>query len=94
MTDADDGQADRLDGNVAAGLLAELFRREPSTAQTICSGCGATGPVGSLLVYGLEMGAILRCPACDTAIMRVGVAGTLFYLDLRGAVSVRFESSG
>jgi hypothetical protein len=37
------------------------------------------------------MGAILRCPVCDTAIMRVGSAGTAIVVDLRGAVSVRFE---
>lgn len=80
----------QLDGNVAAGLLTELFCCEPSEAMTVCAGCGATGPIGRLLAYGLEMGAILRCPNCGQAVLRVGVAGAARWVDLRGAVSVRF----
>lgn len=89
MSDVDDEQTTRLDGNVAAGLLAEIFRSEPSTAVAICSGCGAAAPLGSLLAYGLEMGAILRCPRCDTAVIRVGATERARWVDLRGAVSLR-----
>ena len=90
MNDPDE-EAARLDGNVAAGLLAEIFRFEPSGAVAICAGCGGTAPLGALLAYGLEMGAILRCPICDTAVLRVGVAGGGRWVDVRGAVTVRFE---
>jgi hypothetical protein len=55
----------------------------------ICAGCGEDAPMGALLAYGLEMGAILRCPACDTPVLRAGAAGTMLWLDLRGAVSLR-----
>lgn len=79
----------RLDGNAAAGILAEVFCAEVSTADTVCAGCGATGPVGVLLAYGLEMGAILRCPRCDTAVIRVGATERARWVDLRGAVSLR-----
>src|SRR4051812_40548887 len=65
MNEADVESAIRLDGNVAAGLLAEVFRCESTTAITVCSGCGAIAPLGSLLAYGLDMGAVLRCPTCD-----------------------------
>jgi hypothetical protein len=92
MNDPGDDEAARLDGNVAAGLLAEIFRCEPSGAVAICAGCGATAPLGALLAYGLEMGAILRCPVCDTAVLRVGVAGAGRWIDVRGAVAVRFEA--
>lgn len=91
MADRDGERATRLDGNVAAGLLAEVFRGEPSRVLLICAGCGADAPMGALLAYALEMGAILRCPACDTAVLRAGAAGTLLWVDLRGAVSMRFE---
>jgi hypothetical protein len=84
----------RLDGNVAAGLLSELFCFETSEAVIICAGCGANGPIGSLLAYGLEMGAILRCPVCDTAVLRVGTTGIRRWVDLRGAVSMRFAVGG
>lgn len=94
MTDTNDDQSARLDGNVAAGVLAEIFRCEPSGARVTCSGCGATAPIGALLAYGLELGAILRCPHCDTAIVRVAATPNALWLDVRGAVSLRFEMSG
>lgn len=94
MGEFDDEPTTRLDGNVAAGLLTELFCCEPSEAVIVCSGCGAIGPVGRLLAYGLEMGAILRCPSCDTAVLRVGATGDTRWVDLRGAVSLRFIVAG
>lgn len=80
MSDADL----HLDGNAAAGLLADIFTFDVTSAQVVCDGCGAEGPVASLAAYGLSMGAILRCPTCDTALMRVTCAGDRWYLDLRG----------
>ncbi len=93
MADRDDVDT-RLDGNVAAGLLAEIFCREPSTMVIVCAGCGAAGPLGSLMAYGLEMGAILRCPSCDTAVLRAGATGRQLWIDLRGANSLRVEIDG
>jgi hypothetical protein len=94
MSELDVESATRLDGNVAAGILAEVFRCESTSARTVCSGCGAVAPMGSLLAYGLEMGAVLRCPHCDTAVLRMGATGDAFWVDLRGAVSVRFIVNG
>ena len=87
MSEFDEG-ATRLDGNAAAGLLSEVFCAEPSSAVIICAGCGATAAIGALPAYGLELGAIVRCPHCDTAVLRVGAAGAMLWLDLRGAVSL------
>ena len=86
---AEDERETRLDGNAAAGLLATVFRCEPSEVMLICAGCGEDAPMGTLLAYGLELGAILRCPTCDTAVLRAGAAGTMLWLDVRGAVSMR-----
>jgi hypothetical protein len=88
MGEIDDDGATRLDGNAAAGLLSEVFCAEPSSAVIICAGCGATAAIGALPAYGLELGAIVRCPHCDTAVLRVGAAGAMLWLDLRGAVSL------
>jgi hypothetical protein len=88
MDDADR----RLDGNAAAGLLAEVFCFEMTTASATCAGCGALAPVGALMVYGGEMGAILRCPGCDTAIIRVARTRGRYWLDLRGAAGVRIDA--
>lgn len=80
MSDADL----HLDGNAAAGLLADIFTFDVTSAQVVCDGCGAEGPVASLAAYGLGMGAILRCPTCDTALLRVTRLKDRYCLDLRG----------
>lgn len=82
----------RLDGNAAAGVLGEIFTFEMTTAQCICAGCGQTGPLGTLLLYGGEMGIILRCPACQRPLLRVardvGPDGQ-YWIDMRGMKSLR-----
>ncbi|MGH2559710.1 MAG: DUF6510 family protein [Thermomicrobiales bacterium] len=83
----------RLDGNAAAALLAEIFAFDVTTAQAVCDGCGAVGPVGSLAAYGLTMGAILRCPGCDTALFRVSRIATGYWLDLRGVRVLRVQAA-
>lgn len=83
----------RLDGNAAAGLLAELFTFDVTTAQVACTGCGAHGPVANLVAYGLAMGAILRCPGCDTALIRVSRVGNSYWLDLRGTSVLQIRTS-
>ena len=61
----------RLDGNAAGGVLREVFARDVTAALATCTGCGAVEPVGALLEYGHGMGMILRCPGCDTAMLRI-----------------------
>jgi hypothetical protein len=84
----------RLDGNAAAGLLVEIFAFDVTVAQAVCAGCGAIGPVGGLLVYGLTMGAILRCPTCDTALIRVSRLEGGYWIDMRGASVLRILAAG
>ena len=74
-----------LDGNAAAGILAELFDVEMTLAAVWCAGCGATGPLGSLRLYMHGMGLVLRCPGCDDAVVRIARCRTGYRLDLRGA---------
>ena len=74
----------RLDGNAAAGILRELFVQDMTAAIATCRGCGATGMVGGLLDYGLEMGTILRCPKCDAVLLRVVHAPDAIRLDPSG----------
>ena len=85
MSDADL----RLDGNAAAGLLGEIFAFDITTTDVVCAGCGASGPVALLAVYGMEMGAILRCPGCDMAMIRVSHTRDGYWIDLRGATVLR-----
>ena len=61
----------RLDGNAAAGLLAEIFTLEITTARTACVRCGAAGEIGGQMAYVSEIGTVVRCAACDNALIRV-----------------------
>jgi hypothetical protein len=80
-----DAAMEHLDGNAAAGLLAEVFAFDVTVARAICAGCGAEAPVGELAAYGLAMGAILRCSTCDMPLVRVARLGDSYGVDLRGA---------
>ena len=84
----------RLDGNAAGGALREVFAREMTAALATCTGCGTAGPVGALLQYGHPMGVILRCPTCDTAMLRlVNTPGGL-RLDASGISLLMIPESG
>jgi len=74
----------RLDGNAAGGILREVFAHEMTAALAACAGCATTGPVGALLAYGHAMGVILRCPKCDTPVLRLVRTRDMLRLDLSG----------
>jgi len=73
----------RLDGNAAAGLLREVFAAEVTTAIGTCDGCGAVDAVGAVHLYNAA-GTVLRCPHCDSVLMKVVTSGTRIWIDLRG----------
>ena len=79
----------RLDGNAAAGLLQELFAFEITTATTICDACGRASPVGALLFYSQQLGAVLRCPACNQVMMVVTRPHDELWVELRGVRIMR-----
>jgi hypothetical protein len=77
-----------LDGNAAGGLLSEVFAFEATAARTTCVGCARIMQMGELRLYAIELGAILRCPSCDEAVIRVARTPRGLWVDLRGAASV------
>lgn len=82
----------RLDGNAAAGVLEEIFAFEVTAAQTTCARCGRTGPLGTLLLYGGEIGIVLRCPGCEGILLRVAPEGGQngrYWIDMRGMRTLR-----
>lgn len=78
----------RLDGNAAAGILSEIFVPDITAARATCTYCGATRAVGAMLVYAHGMGTVVRCPSCDSAVLRIGRTPTRIWLDLTGARSI------
>ncbi len=83
--DARIGEAQRLDGNAAAGILSEIFVPDLTTARATCANCAATRAMGALLVYAHGMGMVMRCPNCDAVVLRVARTPTWLWLDATGA---------
>jgi hypothetical protein len=79
-----------LDGNAVAGLLETVFALEPTTAASVCGGCGAERPVAELVVYLGGPGAVLRCRDCEQVVLRVAELGDRIVLDLRGCRTLTF----
>jgi hypothetical protein len=79
------GEAVRLDGNVAAGILSEVFVPDITTARATCANCGTIRALGALLVYAHGMGMVVRCPSCDAVVLRVARTRTRLWLDTMGA---------
>lgn len=74
----------KLDGNATAGILQEIFPFEMTLVQATCTGCSTTNVIGALAAYMHGMGAVLRCPSCDTVLIRVAQAKGRYWLDMRG----------
>jgi Family of unknown function (DUF6510) len=79
-----DGEALRLDGNAAAGILSEVFVPDVTAARATCANCGATREMGALLVYANGMGMVIRCPSCDAVVLRIARPRKQLWLDLSG----------
>lgn len=84
----------KLDGNVAGGLLQEIFPFEMTLVKTTCTGCGANNHIGELAVYIHGMGTIIRCPSCDNALIRVVQANGQYWLDMRGVRVLQISTEG
>ena len=79
------GDALRLDGNAAAGILSEVFVPDLTTARVTCANCGTIRALGALLVYSHGMGTVIRCPNCDAVVLRVARPRSQLWLDATGA---------
>ena len=74
----------KLDGNAAAGVLQAIFPFDMTLVRVTCAGCGATNAVGATAAYMHGMGTMVRCPVCDTALIRVAQIKGQYILDMRG----------
>ncbi len=78
-----------LDANAAAGVLQEIFGTDMTAAPTECANCGNEGEIGTLLAFTQAPGIVLRCPACESVVVRITQTPDAFYIDARGAVYLR-----
>jgi hypothetical protein len=80
-----------LDGNAAAGILAEIFAFDLTRSPIECAHCGRHGAVGTLLAFNQAPGMVLRCPACEHIVMRIVQVPEAIYLDMRGTAYLRLD---
>jgi hypothetical protein len=80
-----------LDGNAAAGALAELFAAEMTVAVTTCASCSDERPIGELRAYLQAPGVVLRCASCDGVQIRIVRGRRRAWMDLRGVRLLQFE---
>jgi uncharacterized Zn finger protein len=83
-----------LDGNAAAGVLAEVFTVEATTAVVTCAECGASGAMGAAVVYANEMGVVVRCSTCSEVLIRCAEIRDRVVLDMRGAATISLAVPG
>jgi len=84
---------EHLDGNAAAGDLSEVFTLEATAATATCAGCGDTGHIADVHVYEGGMGTVLRCPSCDTVLLRVVHARDEVLMEMRGVRVLRWRTA-
>jgi hypothetical protein len=80
-----------LDGNAVAGLLQEAFAVEMTTALGTCNHCGASEPIGAVRVF-LGAGAVLRCPHCDNALVKIVRGDERMWMSLPGVRSLELPT--
>ena len=80
-----------LDGNAAAGALAEIFVAEMTVAVTTCAACGDTRALGELRAYLQAPGTVLRCATCGAVQVRLVRAAQRAWLDLSGVRVLQLE---
>ncbi len=73
-----------LDGNAIGGVLGEIVGYELTTATSTCDGCGKLDLVAELVVYTRCPGIVVRCPACDSVLMRIVRIHERYVVDLGG----------
>ena len=84
-----------LDGNAAAGDLADVFAFDVTTAMVTCAVCRHTQAVATLRTYLRVPGMVLRCASCDAvasplrARAPTGVARLAWHRDARNPAADR-----
>lgn len=84
MTEHDTTTGRLLDGNAAAGPLAELFGIDLSGAVATCAMCGHRAPLAAHRLYADAPALVIRCPNCIGVVVRYASTGARLRLDMTG----------
>ena len=81
-----------LDGNAVAGELREMFSVEVTTGEGECAGCGKMHAMGALLAFTHGPGIVLRCPSCESVMLKLVRTPRGVYLDAHGIAMMRIAA--
>jgi len=81
-----------LDGNAIGGMLYQVFGGEMTTAQAVCSRCGARGPLAECEVYLGGPGVVVRCRVCHNIVMVLVEVREMVCVDLSGLSEIEFPA--
>ncbi|MFN8474910.1 MAG: DUF6510 family protein [Anaerolineae bacterium] len=82
-----------LDGNVAGGLLQQIFVVEMTTARIVCAACGSTAIMGETAVYATAMGMVVRCPSCEHVMIRMANIPDRAWVDFQGVRLIQLSAT-
>jgi hypothetical protein len=82
-----------LDGNAAAGPMADVLEFDITVTIGRCAGCGHDGVLAQCRLYGAGTGPglVLRCPSCDHVLIRLVVANDRTWLDMTGVACLQIH---
>jgi Family of unknown function (DUF6510) len=75
---------EELDGNVAAGMLGEVFALELTAARGRCDGCGNVAALGEARAYVDSPGLVVRCRSCDSVLLVLVRGDGRYWLGVQG----------
>ena len=79
-----DRPSHHLDGNAAAGDLADLFGADMTSAVGRCVACGREVAMAETHAYLGGPGLVLRCPGCSKVLLRLVRSPSRMWLDVTG----------
>ncbi|HEX8854621.1 MAG TPA: DUF6510 family protein [Thermoleophilaceae bacterium] len=82
-----------LDGNAVAGLLAQVFNADMTSAMCTCGTCGNTSPLAMAMVYPGGPAHVLRCAVCDSVVMKMAELPGRIVLEASGVMRMQFSDA-
>jgi hypothetical protein len=78
----------RVDGNVLAGPLSEVFSADMTIATGTCASCGDISPLATSIVYLKPKAFVVRCHVCDAVLMTIIQSSSDTRIALSGMASL------
>lgn len=82
-----------FDGNLLAGVLADLLAFDATTARARCNGCGRVGEIAATTVFRSDAGTVARCPDCGQVLLTIVQTGQRTFVNFTGTGAIEIPAS-